>query len=79
MRSAGVSIDCLVDGLMVGLTYKVSLSAFKTLVAVPAGWGVKLRCAQASMRAGLIMAFASSIESCFLGLSLSSSVYNITS
>lgn len=51
----GVSIDCLVDGLMVGLTYK------------------------ASMRAGLIMAFASSIESCFLGLSLSSSVYNITS
>jgi zinc transporter ZupT len=50
----GVSIDCLVDGLMVGLTYK------------------------ASVRAGCIMAFASSIESGFLGLSLSSSVYNST-
>lgn len=30
------------------------------------------------MRAGYIMAFASSIESLFLGLSLSSSVYNAT-
>jgi len=50
----GVSIDCLVDGLLVGLTYI------------------------ASARAGYIMALATSIESCFLGISLSSSVYNAT-
>ena len=41
----GVSVDCLVDGLLVGLTYA------------------------ASHRAGYIMALATSIESCFLGLS----------
>jgi len=50
----GVSIDCLVDGLLVGLTY------------------------MASTRAGYIMALATSIESCFLGLSLSSSIFNAT-
>jgi hypothetical protein len=33
---------------------------------------------KASTRAGYIMAFASSIESAFLGLSLSSSIYNCT-
>jgi zinc transporter ZupT len=50
----GVSIDCLVDGLLVGLTFT------------------------ASHRAGYIMALATSIESCFLGLSLSSMLSNAT-
>lgn len=50
----GVSVDCLVDGLLVGLTYT------------------------ASHRAGYIMALATSIESCFLGLSLSSMISNAT-
>ena len=50
----GVSIDCLVDGLLVGLTFA------------------------ASHRAGYIMALATSIESCFLGLSLSSTISNAT-